>query len=170
MLLCSIMKLKRLILYWIIYSSRKGVIYMGFKDKLTQGYTNAFINKYGDRLTQVQGRALSVKTEEKSFLGILNTIIVTIVVKQDNLRTVATCVYKKKRWFKKPTFMAIAQGHSLLIQGVKPDYSKKKKKKNKFKDCITIMNVMNLTTKKDLVPVEGGQKKVQRVRADKRFK
>ena len=142
---------------------------MGFKDKLTQGYTNAFINKYGDRLTQVQGRALSVKTEEKSFLGILNTIIVTIVVKQDNLRTVATCVYKKKRWFKKPTFIAISQGHSLLIQGLKPDYSKKKKKK-KFKDHISIMNVMNLTTKKDLVPVEGAQRKVQRVRADRRFK
>lgn len=146
---------------------------MGFKDKLTQGYTNAFMGKYGDRITQVQGRALSVKTEEKSFLGILNTIIVTIVVKQDNLRTIATCVYKKKRWFKKPIFMAVSQGHSLLIQGIKPDNSKKKKKKkkpNKFKDCITIMNVMNLTTKKDLVPVDGSQKKVQRIRSDKRFK
>ncbi len=63
---------------------------MGFKDKLSQSYSNAFINRYGDRITQVQGRALSVKTEEKSFLGILNTIIVTIVVKQDSARTIAT--------------------------------------------------------------------------------
>ena len=141
---------------------------MGFKEKISSSYSNAFMTKYGDRLTQIQGRALSVKTTEKSFLGILNTIIVTIVVKHDNLRTVATCVYKKKKWFKKPTFMAVSQGHSLLIQGIKPDYSKKHKKN--FKDYISIMNVMNLTTKKDLVPVEGAQKKVQRVRQDRRFK
>jgi len=57
-----------------------------------------------------------------------------------------------------------------LIQGLKPDYSKKKKKKKKFKDYISIMNVMNLTNKRDLVPVEGGQKKIQRVRQDRRFK
>ncbi|MEG1256042.1 hypothetical protein [Clostridium sp.] len=142
---------------------------MGFKDKLSQGYTNAFMNKYGDRVTQVQGRALSVKTVEKSFLGILNTIIVTIVVKQDNARTIATCVYKKKRWFKKPLFIPISQGHSLVIQGLKPDYSKKKKNK-KIKDHISIMNVMNLTNKKDLIPVEGASKKVQRAKQDKRFK
>jgi len=143
---------------------------MGFKDKLSQGYTNAFMNKYGDRVTQVQGRALSVKTVEKSFLGILNTIIVTIVVKQDNARTIATCVYKKKRWFKKPLFIPISQGHSLIIQGLKPDYSKKKKKNKKIKDHISIMNVMNLTNKKDLVPVEGGSKKIQRPKQDKRFR
>ncbi|GAA0767543.1 hypothetical protein [Clostridium subterminale] len=143
---------------------------MGFKDKLSQSYSNAFINRYGDRITQVQGRALSVKTEEKSFIGILNTIIVTIVVKQDSARTIATCVYKKKRWFKKPEFIPVSQGHSLLIQGLKPDYSKKKKKKKKFKDYISIMNVMNLTNKRDLVPVEGGQKKIQRVKQDRRFK
>lgn len=142
---------------------------MGFREKISQSYSNAFLSKYGDRLTQVQGRALSVKTEEKSFLGILNTIIVTIVVKQDNLRTIATCVYKKRRWFKKPTFIPVSQGHSLIIQGLKPDYKKKKKKKN-FKDFISIMNVMNLTNKKDLVPVDGAQKKVQRVRQDRRFK
>ncbi len=143
---------------------------MGIKDKLTQSYSNAFLKRYGDRLTQVQGRALSVKTESKTFLGIINTIIVTIIVKQDNLKTVSTCVYKKRRWFKKPVFISVSQGHSLLIQGLKPDHSKKKKKKDKFKDCTVIMNVMNLTTKKDLVPVEGGQKKLQRVRQDRRFK
>lgn len=141
---------------------------MGFKEKLANSYSNAFMTRYGDRVTQLQGRALSVKTEEKSFLGILNTIIVTIVIKQDNLRTVSTCVYKKKKWFKKPTFIPVSQGHSLIIQGLKPDYTKKHKKK--FKDSISIMNVLNLTNKKDLVPVDGAQKKVQRVRQDRRFK
>ncbi|MDU1413222.1 MAG: hypothetical protein E6929_10475 [Clostridium sp.] len=141
---------------------------MGFKEKLANSYSNAFMTRYGDRVTQLQGRALSVKTEEKSFLGILNTIIVTIVIKQDNLRTVSTCVYKKKKWFKKPTFIPVSQGHSLIIQGLKPDYTKKHKKK--FKDSISIMNVLNLTNKRDLVPVDGAQKKVQRVRQDRRFK
>ena len=27
---------------------------MGFKDKLSQSYSSAFINKYGDRITQVR--------------------------------------------------------------------------------------------------------------------
>lgn len=141
---------------------------MGFKEKFAQSYGNAFMNRYGDRVTQLQGRALSVKTEEKSILGIINTIIVTIVIKQDNMRTVATCVYKKRKWFKKPEFIPVSQGHSLIIQGLKPDYSKKHKKK--FKDYISIMNVLNLTNKRDLVPVDGAQKKVQRVRQDRRFR
>ncbi|MPM53791.1 hypothetical protein SDC9_100560 [bioreactor metagenome] len=140
---------------------------MGFKEKLSESYTSNWLKKYGDRLTQLQGRVLSIKSEEKSFLGIINWITVTLVLKQENSKAVATCIYKKRRWFKKPEFIEIKQGHSLVIQGLKPD---RKKKKNKdVKEFISIMNVMNLTTKKDLVPVEGGLK-TQRVRADRRFK
>ncbi|WP_017415662.1 hypothetical protein [Clostridium tunisiense] len=140
---------------------------MGFKEKLSESYTSNWLKKYGDRLTQLQGRVLSIKSEEKSFLGIINWITVTLVLKQENSKAVATCIYKKRRWFKKPEFVEIKQGHSLVIQGLKPD---RKKKKNKdVKEFISIMNVMNLTTKKDLVPVEGGLK-TQRVRADRRFK
>ena len=139
---------------------------MGFKEKLSQSYTNNWLKKYGDRLTQLQGRVLSIKTEEKSFLGILNWLTVTIVLKQENSKSVASCIYKKRRWFKKPEFITIQQGHSLVIQGLKPD---KKKKKKDVKEYISIMNVMNLTTKKDLVPVEGGLK-TQRVKADRRFR
>ncbi|WP_291572748.1 hypothetical protein [Clostridium sp. UBA4548] len=140
---------------------------MGFKEKLSESYTSNWLKKYGDRLTQLQGRVLSIKSEEKSFLGIINWITVTLVLKQENSKAVATCIYKKRRWFKKPEFVEIKQGHSLVVQGLKPD---RKKKKNKdVKEFISIMNVMNLTTKKDLVPVEGGLK-TQRVRADRRFK
>lgn len=140
---------------------------MGFKEKLTQSYTNNWMKKYGDRLTQLQGRVLSIKSEEKSFLGILNWLTVTLVLKQENSKAVSTCVYKKRRWFKKPEFIDIKQGHSLVVQGLKPD--RKKKKKKDIKEFISIMNVMNLTTKKDLIPVEGGLK-TQRVRADRRFR
>lgn len=139
---------------------------MGFKEKLSQSYTNNWLKKYGDRLTQLQGRVLSIKTDPKSFLGIINWLTVTIVLKQENSKAVATCVYKKRRWFKKPEFITIQQGHSLVIQGLKPD---KKKKKKDAKEYISIMNVMNLTTKKDLIPVEGGLK-TQRVKADRRFR
>jgi hypothetical protein len=140
---------------------------MGFKEKLTQSYTNNWMKKYGDRLTQLQGRVLSIKSEEKSFLGILNWLTVTLVLKQENSKAVATCTYKKRRWFKKPDFIEIKQGHSLVIQGLKPD--RKKKNKKDVKESISIMNVMNLTTRKDLIPVEGGLK-TQRMKADRRFR
>ncbi|WP_291559755.1 MULTISPECIES: hypothetical protein [unclassified Clostridium] len=140
---------------------------MGFKDKLAQSYTNAYLNKYGDRLTQLQGRVLSIKPETKSFLGILNWITVTIVLKPDAAKNVFTCVYKKRKWFKKPQFIPVTQGHSVIIQGLKP----KKSKKNKdTKESISIINLINMTNKAELVPTEGKMPKPQRVRADRRFK
>ncbi len=43
---------------------------MGLKDKITNSYTQAYLKRYGDRLTQAQGRVLSVKVEEKNYLRI----------------------------------------------------------------------------------------------------
>ena len=53
---------------------------MGFKDKMTKYYSDAYMNKYGDRMTSVSGTVLSVKTETKSFLGIFNRLNVWLVV------------------------------------------------------------------------------------------
>lgn len=53
---------------------------MGFKDKMTKYYSDAYMNKYGDRMTSVSGTVLSVKTETKSFLGIFNRLHVWLVV------------------------------------------------------------------------------------------
>ena len=39
---------------------------MGFKDKMTKYYSDAYMEKYGDRMTSVAGTILSVKTEVKS--------------------------------------------------------------------------------------------------------
>ena len=139
---------------------------MGLKDKLTNSYTQAYLKRYGDRLTQAQGRVLSVKVEEKSYFKIFYKLMVTILVKADGSKAIAKCVYSKKRWFKKISFISVLQGQSVIIQGMKG------KKGKEHREQIQIVNIRNMTTKKDLVPTKGDApaQKVQRVRADKRFK
>ncbi len=137
---------------------------MGLKEKLTNSYTQAYLKRYGDRLTQTQGRVLSVKVEEKNYLRIFYKLMVTILVKADGSKSIAKCVFKKKRWFKKVNFISVLQGHSVIIQGMKG------KKGKEHREQIQVVNIRNMTTKKDLVPMKGDAPKVQRVRADKRFK
>ncbi|MFT5871334.1 MAG: hypothetical protein ACI8WT_000252 [Clostridium sp.] len=137
---------------------------MGFKEKMTKSYTDSYLKRYGDRLTQAQGRVLSVKVEEKSYLKIFYTLLVTILVKAEGSKSISKCIFKKRRWFKKVKFISVLQGHSVIIQGMKG------KKGKEHSDHIAIINIRNVTTKKDLVPMQGGTPKVQRVRADKRFK
>jgi hypothetical protein len=137
---------------------------MGLKDKLTNSYTQAYLKRYGDRLTQAQGRVLSVKVEEKSYFKIFYKLLVTILVKADGSKSISKCVFKKTRWFKKIKFISVLQGHSVIIQGMKG------KKGKEHREQIQIINIRNMTTKKDLVLMQGGVLKVQRVRLDKRFK
>ncbi len=122
---------------------------MGFKDKIAQSYTNNYIKKYGDRLTQAQGKVLNIKVERKTILWIFNKIMVTIIVKPDRSKNIVKTYYNKNRWFKKPNFINISQGHSLMIQGLKG----KKGKDNR--EQIQILNIINMTNKQQLVPVEG---------------
>lgn len=129
---------------------------MGFKDKLAKRYADSYLKKYGDRITQVQGRILSIKTTEKTVLWIYHRLTVDILVKPEKSKFITRCQFVKKQWFKKPAFMQLAQGHSVIIQGLKG----KKGKENS--ELITIMNVMNLTTKQDLVPME--QPQAQRIK------
>lgn len=132
---------------------------MGFKDKLVQHYTDAYFKKYGDRLTQVQGNVVSAKVEEKRILWIFYKLTTTLIVRPQGTRNVTKCIYQKKKWFKKPEFITITQGHSVIIQGLKG----KKGKENR--ESIEVMNIRNLTTKKDLVPVDTPMKQqVKRVK------
>ena len=85
---------------------------MGFKDKMTKYYSDAYMNKYGDRMTSVSGTVLSVKTETKSFLGIFNRLHVWLVVKSDAGKQIAKCEYKRNRWFKKPEFIDISRSQN----------------------------------------------------------
>ena len=140
---------------------------MSFKEKLAKRYTESYIAKYGDRLTQVQGNVVSVKIEEKCVLWIFNKLKVTLIVKPDRSKSVVKCVYAKNRWFKKPAFMNLHQGNLVIIQGMK---GKKGKKAKETREIIQILNIKNLTTKKDLVAVDGQPQKVQRVQKVQRIK
>ena len=132
---------------------------MGLKDKLSKFSSDLFIKRYGDRMTQVQGNVVSIKIEKKSILWVFNKLIVTLIIKPERSKNIVRCVYTKKRWFKKPEFMIINQGNSVIIQGTKG----LKGKENR--ETIQIMNIMNLTTKKDLVPMEGNKpKKIKQTR------
>ncbi len=126
---------------------------MGFKDKIQNYYAKTYMEKYGDRLTQIQGNVVSIKVEKKSILWLFHKLLVTIIIKPDRSKNVIKCTYKKHKWFKKPDFMSISQGHLLLIQGLKG----KKGKENS--ELIEIVNIRNMTTKKDLVFVEGNPTK-----------
>jgi hypothetical protein len=134
---------------------------MSIKEKFSKYYTDTYLKRYGDRLTQVQGNVVSVKIEEKTILWLFHKLTATLIIKPDRSKTVVKCYYKKNKWFKKPGFIVINQGNLLLIQGLKGKKGKDKR------ELITIMNIRNLTTKKDLIPVEG---KVQRVQKVQRLK
>lgn len=130
---------------------------MSFKEKIAQYYTKSYLKKYGDRLTQVQGTVVSVKVSEKTILWIFNKITVTLLVRPERSKNVIKCVYLRSRWFKKPEFITVNQGNLVLVQGLKG----KRGKGNG--EQIEMINIRNMTTKKDLVPIEGKMQKVQRV-------
>lgn len=134
---------------------------MGFKDKMTKYYSDAYMNKYGDRMTSVSGTVLSVKTETKSFLGIFNRLHVWLVVKSDAGKQIAKCEYKRNRWFKKPEFIPVKIGHKVIIMGLKGI------KGQKDSDVIAIQNVLNLTTRRDLLPFDHSQLKKSKQQATK---
>ncbi len=130
---------------------------MGLKDKLGKYYQDAYMQKYGDRITSVNGTILSVKILEKSYI-IFNRLFVDIIVKPETGRKVVKCQYKKAAWFKKPQFIDLKQGHKVMIMGLFGDKDSKKENSQE----IIISNILNLTTKKDLIPVDHSQiKKVR---------
>jgi hypothetical protein len=135
---------------------------MGFKESIQKRYTESYLKKYGDRLTQIQGNVVSIKVEEKSILWIFHKLVATIIVRPDRSKGIVKCVFRKNRWFKKPDFMNINQGNLLIIQGLKG------KKGKEDREVIQVINIRNLTTKRDLVPMEGA--KIQRVQKVQRLK
>lgn len=128
---------------------------MGFKDKLQKYYAEGYMERYGDRITQEYGTVLSVKIEEKSYLWIFNKLTATIVLKPDGSRHIVRAKYKARRWFKKPNFLKLSQGNTVLLQGLKG----KEGKENR--DIMEIKNIRNVTTKKDLFKVDAPMPKKQ---------
>ena len=134
---------------------------MGFKDKMTKYYSDAYMEKYGDRMTSVAGTILSVKTEVKSILGIFNKLHVFLVVKPEVGKQVVKCEYRQNRWFKKPQFIDVNQGHKVIIMGLKGVKGKANS------ENVLISNIANLTTRKDLHPFDHSQIKKARQQSTK---
>lgn len=130
---------------------------MSFKEKMAQYYTKSYLRKYGDRLTQVQGTVVSVKVARKTILWIFHKLNVSLLIRPERSKNIVKCSYTRKKWFKKPDFILINQGNLVLVQGLKG----KRGKENR--EHIELINVRNITTKKDLVPVEGKSQKVKRI-------
>lgn len=130
---------------------------MSFKEKIAQYYTKSYLKKYGDRLTQVQGTVVSVKVTEKTILWIFNKLSVTLLIRPERSKNVVKCSYVRSKWFKKPEFISVNQGNLVLVQGLKG----KRGKQNS--EHIELINIRNMTTKKDLVPIEGKPQRVQKV-------
>lgn len=133
---------------------------MGIKDKISKYYQDSYLKKYGDRLTQFQGSVLSVKIEEKTVLWVFHKLNVTIMARPDRSRTILKCSYRKNKWFSKPNFINVKQGNNIIVQGLKSST-----KDNK--EFVEISNILNLTTKQDLVPVDHSQLKAAKQRAPK---
>ena len=132
---------------------------MGFKDKITDYYTKSYLKKYGDRLTQAQWNVLSVKIDVKRYLWIFYVLTAVVLIKPERSKNIIKCTYKKKRWFKKPFFININQGHLVIVQALKD---------KKVRENLKILNIRNLSNRQDLIPVDQPQPKsltkVQRVR------
>ena len=126
---------------------------MGFKEKMTGYLQDAYLEKYKDRMTSTAGTVLSVKVEEKSILGIIRTITAHLIIKPEMGKGVVKTQYKARKWFKKPTFIDVKQGHKVIVMGT----TGVKGKANS--EIITISNIANLTTKKDLHPFDHSQLK-----------
>lgn len=134
---------------------------MSFKEKIAQYYSKSYLKKYGDRLTQAQGTVVSVKVTEKTILWIFHKLSIVILVRPDRSKNIIKCTFNRNKWFKKPEFIPVTQGNLVLVQGLKG------KKGQKYSEQIELINIRNMTTKKDLVPMEG---KVQRVKQVQRMK
>lgn len=139
---------------------------MSFKEKMQKTYADAFLKKNGDRLTQVQGNVISVKVELKAVLWIFHKLTATVLVKPDRSRNIVKCVYKRNKWFKNPEFMTLNQGNLVIVQGLKSTAGKKGDKK----EFIQVMNIRNMSTKKDLVNVDGNSSNFKPVRKMRRMK
>lgn len=136
---------------------------MSLKEKLTNNMQNAYLKKYGDRITQVQGNVISVTIETKTILWIFHKLKAIILIRPDGTKKISKCIYVKNRFFKKPQFMQLSKGNYIVAQGLKG------KKGKSDRELISIINIRNLTTKKDLIYIKG-QPDVKKVRKVSRYK
>ena len=128
---------------------------MSFKDKFNKYFQDSYLEKYGDRIASTSGTVVSIKFTEKNYI-LFHRLIVDMVIKPEIGKAIVKARYKKNRWFKKVDFIPVNVGHKVMIMGLKGIKGKKDS------EVIAIQNVLNLTTKRDLVPVDHSQIKKSR--------
>lgn len=133
---------------------------MGFKDKFDKYFRDSYFEKYGDRIASANGTVVSIKIVEKNYL-IAHRLVADLVIKPDMSKSVVKARYKKLSWFKKVKFIPISMGHKVMIMGIKGVKGKKDA------DIILLQNILNLTTKKDLIPIDHSQIKKSRQQTQK---
>ncbi|WP_294350580.1 hypothetical protein [uncultured Clostridium sp.] len=131
---------------------------MSFKDKFNKYFQDSYFEKYGDRIASTSGTVVSIKFTEKNYI-LFHRLIVDMVIKPEIGKAIVKARYKKNRWFKKVDFIPVNVGHKVMIMGLKGIKGKKDS------EVIAIQNVLNLTTKRDLVPVDHSQIKKSRQQA-----
>lgn len=131
---------------------------MSFRDKFDKYFRDSYFQKYGDRITSTSGTVVSIKYTEKSYV-LFHRLVVDMVIKPEVGRAIVKARYKKNRWFKKVDFIPVNVGHKVMLMGLKGVKGKKDS------DIIIIQNVLNLTTKKDLIPIDHSQIKRSRQQA-----
>lgn len=137
---------------------------MGFREKFDNYFRDSYFEKYGDRMTSAAGTVVSVKFQEKNFI-LFHKLIVDIVIKPEMGKSIIKSRYKKFRWFKKVDFIPVNMGHKVMIMGLKGIKGKKDS------DVVIIQNIINLTTKRDLIPIDHSQiKKARQQSNNMRFK
>jgi hypothetical protein len=134
---------------------------MGFKDKFGKYFQDSYYQKYGDRIASTSGTVVSIKYREKSYI-FFHTLVVDMVVKPEIGKGIVKARYKKNKFFKKVPFIQVGMGHKVMLMGLKGV------KGAKDADILQIQNVLNLTTKKDLVPIDHSQIKKSRQQANGR--
>lgn len=128
---------------------------MGFKDKFDGYFKESYFQKYGDRITSALGTVVSIKYEEKNYI-LFHKLVVDIIIKPEVGKSILKTRYKKFRFFKKVDFIPVNKGHKVMVMGLKGVQGKKDS------DIIILQNILNLTTKKDLIPVDHSQLKKSR--------
>lgn len=131
---------------------------MSFKDKFNKYFQDSYLEKYGDRIASTSGTVVSIKFTEKNYI-LFHRLVVDMVIKPEIGKAIVKARYKKLRWFKKVDFIQVNTGHKVMIMGLKGVKGKKDA------EIIAIQNVLNLTTKKDLIPIDHSQIRKSRQQA-----
>lgn len=134
---------------------------MGFRDKFGKYFQDSYYQKYGDRIASTSGTVVSIKYQEKNYI-FLHKLIVDMVIKPEIGKGIVKARYRKNKFFKKVPFIPVSIGHKVMLMGLKGV------KGEKNADIIQIQNVLNLTNKKDLVPIDHSQIKKSRQQASGR--